>query len=387
MVASQTRHFESIYLSDDLASYDPYDVWKTRVGLRVKNTFNKSKLLGAGPALVLSIWDQFLNNKSRLGYTKQEYPIVRALAAQTSLVNYLRKRDLKFLSAAEKHLDWLAANASKGYSGLCWGLGFKWPAASNIVYDANTPHATHTPYALEAMHLYTEISGHDRFVPLIKSCFQFFERDLCVLYEDDNMIATSYGPFKDRIVTNAVSYVMYAYAIFTLYFPERREYITTKVQKLYNFISAKQLQNGSWFYIPDNRRSFIDCFHSCFILKNLIKTQKMVTLNKADELIQKGYSYLRHNFYDSQTGLYKRFSEKNKPTFIKFDLYDNAEMLNVLNLLHYSDEAIVLKQSMLKHFFKGNDIYSNIDFLGIKRNKNTLRWAVMPFLFVLTTLE
>lgn len=75
-------------LSNYLATYDPYDIWKTGIGVSVKKLFNISRLLGAIPALVLTLYDQLINNRLRLGYKKQEYPIVRALAAQILLNEY-----------------------------------------------------------------------------------------------------------------------------------------------------------------------------------------------------------------------------------------------------------------------------------------------------------
>ena len=383
MVAEFTKFCEG----NDLRSYDPYDVWKTKLGIAVKDTFNRNRLIGALPALILSITDLMLNNDFRIGYQKQEYPIVRALAAQTLLNQYERTGEDKYLSLARKHLSWLVENSSIGYSGFCWGLGFKWPAADNVVYDANTPHSTHTPYALEAFHKYTQISGNNDYVPIIKSCFNFFENDLCVMHEDEKSIAISYGPFKDRIATNAVSYALYSYAIFTLYFPEKQAYLKSKISKLYTYIISKQRTDGSWLYSPDDESSFIDCFHSCFILKNLIKTNKIQSLEQASKYVLKGYEYLCKEFYDNKARLYKRFTKAKNLSLVKYDLYDNAEMLSLCNMLNDTERRDILMNAIQSHFIKGSDIYSAKDIIGIRRNKNTLRWALMPYLYALSTLK
>lgn len=61
-------HSESIVkqfcLSDDLATYDPSDIWKAGIGVRVKSFFNISRLLGAAPALALPLYDQFFKQVS-----------------------------------------------------------------------------------------------------------------------------------------------------------------------------------------------------------------------------------------------------------------------------------------------------------------------------------
>ncbi len=374
-------------LNDDLATYDPYDIWKTSIGIWVKNLFNTSRLLGAVPALALTLYDQLLNNRFRFGYKKQEYPIVRALAAQILLNEHQISNSKELLDWSLIHLQWLKTNTSKGYSGACWGLGFKWAAFKNVIYDENAPHATHTPYALEAFHRYTQITGDTQYVGLIKSCYQFYEKDLCVLYEDKHMLAISYGPQKDKIVTNVASYSLFVYTIFLYYFPDQRDYILNKINKFYRFLCVNQHMDGSWHYSQPENESFIDCFHSCFIIKNLLKASKEVQLKDLDSVVKKGCIYIFDHFIDKKYGLYKRFTLNNKLSFTKFDLYDNAEVLNIMKMIGDTERAKSLEVAISKNFIDGTKIYSAIDFLGIKRNENTLRWAIMPYLYSLSAFK
>ncbi len=372
---------DEICLKPVLETYDPYDIWKTNLGLKVKNLFNSSKVIGGGPALAFTLFDLLLNNNFRIFYKKQEYPIVRALSCQILLNRYKQTENNSYLNVAKDHLKWLEKNSSKGYSGFCWGLGFKWPAQKNVVYDANTPHVTHTPYVLEAFHKLNLIQKSDWPQEIIKSSFQFFENDLQVMFEDDRMLAVSYGPFKDRVVTNAVSYAMFSYSIFYSYFPEKELYIKNKIIKLFNFIKASQNSDGSWLYTPDDEHSFIDCFHSCFVVKNLIKTRKIIELDGVEKIINDGYGYICDHFIDKKKGLYKRFTKENKLSLTSFDLYDNAEVLNLAYMLGDKERKMQLEEAIKHHFIKGKSIYSIIDIIGKRRNKNMLRWAVMPYLY------
>lgn len=372
--------------TSDLATFDPYDIWKTSIGQYVKNLFNTSRILGALPGLCLALYDLLLNNRLRVGYRKQEYPIVRSLAAQILLNEYQRTNDKKLLSMAKNHLDWLATNTSVGYSGACWGLGFKWAAHKNIIYDANTPHTTHTPYALEAFHLYTQVSHDKKYIDIIKSCYQYYENDVFKMFEDDNNLAVSYGPFKDRTVINATSYTLFAYSIFLQYFPDKEDFIVSKMIKLFGFVRKNQQKNGAWYYATDED-SFIDCFHSCIILKNLLKANNMVKIDGIETIVKKGYKYICDHFFNSKYSLYKRFSENNNVSLTKFDLYDNAELLNLANMLNDEKRVKDIISAINKHFIIMNNIYSTIDFVGIRRNKNTLRWAVMPYLYAISNLN
>src|SRR3989442_450625 len=201
----------------DLSSHDPYDIWKTALGFRVKNLYNRRPLLGLLPAAVFALFDDLVNHKLRLFYTRQEHPIVRAMAALCLLNLYKNNHNPHLLESAEQHLQWLLANSCQGYSGLCWGLGFPHAVSRDLVYDANTPFSVITPYALEAFVSFSQASGDTRFDPVIASIFRFFETDIRVMEEDEEALATSYGPFEDRTVINAVSYTMYSYSLFLLY--------------------------------------------------------------------------------------------------------------------------------------------------------------------------
>lgn len=377
---------ERFCLRDDLATYDPYDIWKTRVGARVKKFYNSNPRIGSAPAAALALFDDVVNNRARLFYRKQEYPIVRATAALTLLNLYESTRDEKHAGYAKRHLDWLVEHRSRGYRGWCWGLGFANSITKNLSYEADTPYTTMTPYALEAMVRYEEITGERSFEEAIDGVRRFFEEDVVVMEEDESAMATSYAPFRDRIVINAVSYAMYSHALLVdRVANSERSGARLRIRKLYEYVRRHQRADGSWLYSPEGS-SFIDCFHSCIVLKNLIKAGRRIVLEGLEDVMRAGFAYLREALFDAKEFLFRRFSMANKPGLVRFDLYDNAEALNVAVLAGDSEFAERLTQSILRHFVAANNIYSQIDCFGVKRGRNTLRWAVMPFLYAASTL-
>lgn len=372
------KYYNKFLLNDNLLSYDPYDVWNTKLGFKVKNLYNRNKYLALLPSVIITLADLVCNTILRLCYSKQEYPIVRAQAAITLLKLYDKNSNSKYLKYAKVHIDWLIKNSSQGFNGLCWGLNFTWPAGKDLIYDKNEPFTTHTPYALEAIDFYIQLTGDHTYTEYIKRIYNYYEKDVKVMIETDEVLGVSYGTSNDRLITNAVSYTLFAYSIFSKYFNDFS--IIEKRMKLFNFIKSKQLPNGSWLYTPDAEDTFIDCFHTCFIIKNLIKANKIASLIGSEKIITNGSNYLLNNFYDENYGLFKRFSISNKPSIIKFDLYDNAEVLNLFSLLDNHKEFKKLNERINKYFIKKNNVYSVIDIFNFKRNKNTLRWAVMPYL-------
>ena len=347
----------------------------------MKKLYNRWPRAGTAPAAIFALFDDLVNNNIRLFYRRQEYPIVRAMAALCLLNLYKRDREPLLLKYARQHVEWLLANSCRGYSGHCWGLGFPNAVGKDLIYSRDTPFSTMTPYPLEALVGYSQASRDTRLHAAIQSILAFFENDIKVMEEDAEALATSYGPFCDRTVINAVSYTMYSYSLLLPYAPmQERQRITFKIRKLYTYIQRHQRADGSWFYSPHGR-SFIDCFHSCIVLKNVIKCGRIVELDGSVALVARGYEYLKSSFLDERAWLFKRFSVANKPGLIRFDLYDNAEALNLALLLGDSGLAQRLLASVLQHFCSGFDIYSQIDIFGGRRNKNTLRWAVMPLLY------
>lgn len=385
---STKKLIEKYLLKENLLTYDPYDIWITKTGQKVKQFYYRHNLLGIAPAGFLTIYDFYINNKLRLGYEKREYPILRAQAALTLLSLYKTDENPDYLTYAKKHIDWLLENGSKGYAGYCWGLNYDWVYSGDEIYDDNMPFSTHTPYPLEAMVKYYEITNDESLIEPIKSVFDFFETDIKVMREDDNILALSYGVQKDRVATNASSYAMYCYALLLDFLPEKRAYIEAKIQKLYNFLSSVQDEDGSWLYSPYDENTFIDTFHSAFVMKNILKTDKLVSLKSSKEVVAKGYAYVLENMLIEESYLFKRFSKTNRVSIIKFDLYDNAEMLSLAVLLN--DEVMIerLSSAIAKEFITNSgEVASVVDSFGRLKNINHLGWAVVQYLYALAKIE
>jgi len=376
---------ERFCLRDDLSTYDPYDVWKTRVGFAAKRAYTRSRLLGTVPAAAVAAYDTFLNNRVRAGYARQEYPIVRALAAMCVLNLYELCPKRLYRDKACEHLTWLTNHRSPGHDGAGWGLGFRYTCAADVVYEPTEAFSTVTPYILEACVRYSRLFGADEFASIIRGIHAFLERDLKVMHETGRHLATSYGTSRDRIAFNSVAYTMYAYSLTLPWLsPPQRDAALGRIRKLYAYLCDGQRSDGSWFYSPDGR-SFIDCFHSCFVLKNILKTGRSVPLTDSAEVVTRGYEYLLAAFRDGRTGLFRRFSVSNKPGVVKYDLYDNAEMLNLAMLVNDRELADSLMRRISRCFVRdGQAVYSKIDCFNRPRDLNTLRWAVMPYLYAVS---
>jgi len=375
---------QNIYL-DDLTSPDPYDVWNLKIGQVIKKIYYKNRLLGIIPAAALTLFDFYLNNSLRIGYRQRVYPIAHSLKALTSLILYAKTRENEYLQLAEKSLEWLSQNYSRNYSGYCWGINMPW-VSKIATYDEEVPHITHTPYALEAFVNYQKESKTVKYNKIIDSVLNFIEEDLSKIIDTKDTLALSYSPrTESRIVVNANSYAMFCYALLKERTPNLSNHIEDKIKRLYNFISSQQNDDGSWYYFADRKKgNFIDCFHSCFILKNIYKVNQITPLPGSNYILDKGFQYLKDHFWDDSKYLFTRFSKTDRMSLVKYDLYDNAEMLNLAILLNQNDLIEILSNSIKENFIVNTDIYSNIIYPNVRINKNTLRWASFPYLYALS---
>ncbi len=374
--------FEKHLSSVDLETPDPYDIWNTKIGQNVKKLYYKNKLLGILPSAGLAIFDFYLNNNLRLGYKNRNYPIAHAHKALIGIELYKKTQKAEFLSNVRDSINWLANNYSHGFSGYCWGINMPW-VSKIAVYDENIPHITHTPYALEAFIEYQKLTNTKEYDDIIVSIFNFLDCDLHKMIDQDSLLALSYSPKPEkRIVINANSYAMLCYALLMNKSPAGKLYIEDKVKRLFEFLVLNQNEDGSWYYFSDDAPgNFIDCFHTCFVIKNIFKVNKILPLSNSEQIIAKGYEYLKEHLWDPTRQLFKRFSVTDRLSPVKFDLYDNAEMLNLALLLKDDSLLEILSASIKRNFVSGLNIYSHIIFPNIKANKNTLRWAVLPYLY------
>lgn len=374
--------FEKHLSTADLETPDPYDVWNTKLGQNIKIVYYKNKVLGILPSAGLTIFDLYFNNQMRLGYCEREYPIAHAYKSLIGMELFRKTQETQYLSYARDSLSWLTNNYSKGYSGYCWGINMPW-VSKIAVYDENIPHVTHTPYALEAFIKFQKLTGTKEYDDIIVSIFNFLDNDLNKIIDNNKVLAVSYSPkIEKRIVINANSYAMLCYTLLANKSPLGRDYNEDKIKRLYQFLVDHQNADGSWYYFSDDEPgNFIDCFHTCFVIKNIFKVNKIIPLAKSDQIIAKGYEYLKNYLWDSNRQLFKRFSITDRLSPIKFDLYDNAEMLNLSILLKDDSLTEILLESIKRNFVSGKDVYSHIVFPNLKVNKNTLRWAVLPYLY------
>lgn len=272
-----------------------------------------------------------------------------------------------------------------------WGLPFTW-FSKNGTYAPSTSFVTNTPYVMEALLcLANNKEAQDDALDMFYGTWRFLE-SLNKTLMTSNQLALSYAPVKEsRLVINANSYAALAFALHALHGKaEVREDARNKVLRLLNWVVAQQETDGRWWYYADREPgNFIDCFHSCFVVKNLVKVKRLLPeyCTVVDGAVIRGWQFIRDRFYDPQAGLCRRFVVRSHHDSYRWDLYDQAEYLGLLLDFNMLEDASTFAKRVEQRFKLDQDWYCRIDIFGQRWGRNFIRWGIAPFLFHLDRLK
>jgi hypothetical protein len=363
-------------------AFDPYDLWTSKIGVATRARYYKNALFGKPAALAISLLDWLLPSAGRylLGVRPRYYPITSA----HRLLQYgsARMLDPATVGEALDHLRKIAVDPT-GSSGWAWGLGFPW-MSKNGLYGPHVPFITHTPYVMEALLKLRESPAfHDEAMTMLQKTWPFLE-SLKTMDEGADFIALSYAPMDEpRIVANANAYAAFSYSVHAVYGHENiRRAAREKAWRLIRWVVRAQEKDGSWFYYFDRQPgNFIDGFHSCFVVKNLIKVKRLLPelSDIADGSINTGFDFIRSRLYDSTNGLVRRFAVRSHRDPFRWDLYDQAEYLGLLIDFGLLDEARSFASNVERVFRKNDFWYCRIDLAGRRWGRDFLRWGIAPF--------
>ena len=348
---------------------DPYDIWSLEMLGKMKRnwTGGKGGLRIALPVIGGMEWLFPEMFRTLLGVKRHDFPHVEAMLYLAS------GKDEAAL------LEYFCKTRSDGG----WGLPFGW-YSKNGYYGPKIPYVTNTPYVMEALLLLARNPLlAEKAMEVFDGTWEFLS-SLKEMSSTGSGLALSYAPVDEpRMVINANSYAAFAYAMHAVHgLAGRQELARERAIRIANWVIMQQRPDGSWLYYADNDSgNFIDCFHSCFILKNLVKLNRLIGpgFDALDCAVDKGWRYLRETFYDEDHGICRRFAAHSHRDPFKWDLYDQAEYLGLLVDFGRLDEASEFAGRVEARFCRKGDWFCRIDFLGRRWGKGFLRWGIAPF--------
>ena len=371
------------------ASYDPYDIWGTRYGLWSRKVYYAKGKLGIPLVAPLVAVDLLWPSLRRLFVKKDRFATCDAQLLLAFLNLYHITQERKYLDRAVALGEEILAYSIPGYKGPCWGYPFDWQNNKDEVWPKNTPYITCTPYCYEAYLGLLEATGEERYLELASGIAEFIFGDLKNLPTGPDSAAGSYSPYDERQVVNATAYRAYILADAGKRFG-REDYLRDSRLNL-NFVSEAQAEDGSWLYAMNETKSFIDNFHTCFNLKNLIKLNRISPDERVMAAIQKGHAYYRKHLIDAD-GNPKSFAVEPRLQLAKLEMYNFAEGITLGALL--GDEvpgaralAIEFARKLVgEHQLADGHFVTRVFRGGIRHTFPFLRWPQAQLFYGLTNL-
>lgn len=320
------------------ASLDFQTQYAGRYGRFAKSLYYRHRRAGTLAVAPLVFCEAFVPSARRLFWIPQRFPIGDAHYAMAFARRFVATADEGDYRRATHFLDVLLSTAARGRSGLGWGYPFDWVTIDGTI-PADTPLITTLPYVYEAFLAVFELDRLPKWSDAMRSIADHARLDYPDHLWRGRGATCSYSPLpEDRGgVVNASAYRAFLLTRAWRDFGDRR-YLQAAEPNL-AFVLDAQNPDGSWFYAVDGRRSFVDHYHTCFVLKALLKIEAITGGSECRGAIQSGLDYYMRHLFDEQ-GLPRPFARAPRLTIYRRELYDYAECINLLSLAWHRRPAL-----------------------------------------------
>ena len=320
-------------------SQDQYNFWASTSGQKAKSLYYRNPLLGAALVAPFVLLDAFLPASRKWFWNRQRFPIADAHFAMGFAFLFQATGVEEYYYKAVHFLNELQRTRCPGYKHHGWGYPFDWITNGGL-NKRFTPLITTTPYVYEAFAAVYEIDGSEQWLDIMQSIAEHVATDYAEKEIKKNVRVCSYIPL-DKLVDIKFHHVVNAnsYRAFMLSEAANR-FGNNKYGEIaegnLNFVLNAQQLDGSWLYATDGSDPFIDHFHTCFVLKNLIKIERLTRLQRCTEAIQQGKEFYLAHLID-EAGLPRPFAKTQRIVLYRRELYDYAESINLAILQREKD--------------------------------------------------
>ena len=319
-------------------SFDFQTVYAGSYGRLAKSLYYRNRPIGTLAVAPLVLCEAFVPSGRALCWKRQRFPIGDAHYAMAFARRFLASNNSADYERAVHFLEELLRSAIRTPAGLGWGYPFDWVTIYGTLV-AQTPLITTLPYVYEAFESVYAIDRQDRWANVMRSIAEHALREFHSSPWRDGAASSGYTPVPNDTgrVVNASAYRSF---LLTRAWHDLgdRAYLEAAESNL-RFVIGAQNPDGSWYYALDGRRDFIDHFHTCFVLKALLKIERLTNSDLCGEAIKAGLRYYTENLFDGD-GLPRPFARAPRFAFYTRELYDYAEAINVLTLARAHEPAL-----------------------------------------------
>ena len=277
----------------DFAGHDPFDALNSRV-------FQATPLAKSRNARL--IWTQLLKRSPADFRVLARVPAERnakgiALFALAQMANYRRVKTVESAEQAQSLFFEVLSMKLDGYSGACWGYNFDWQSR-NFFAERGTPTIVPTAFAaralIEAAQDLQDLQGIC--LQTARSVCDFILQDLPRSVDNKSELCFSYAPNSDTRIFNASLLAAEVLASVGNLTGECELYHAA--ERATRYVINNQRKDGSWLYGTDPKQSWVDNFHTAYVLFSLKRIIDVSSFgSEFQPALEHGYEYWKNNFF------------------------------------------------------------------------------------------
>lgn len=264
-------------------------------------------------------------------------------------------------------VDELEKMIPAGFKGSCWGYDFDWEARYARI-PAYQPTIVATGFITNALFIAWKETGVERFLKHCISSTNFILEDINRTYDGERNFCFSYSPFDKEIVFNAS--MKGARALAQVYSVTQNDAIKELASKAVAFVMNYQQNNGAWIYSMSKAGTWVDNYHTGYILDCLDEYILCTGDMKFSSHRQKGYTFYKENFFE-QDGKPKFYNTKTYPVDC------TAAAQSILTLVRFRDNetAVSVANWMIDHMQAKDGSFYFRKFKTYTIRTSYMRWS------------
>ena len=270
----------------DFAGHDPFDALNSRL-------FQSTPLAQSRNARL--IWTQLVKRSPSDFRALARVPAERnakgiALFALAQISNYRRVQTEESAKQVHSFLSGLLSMKLAGYSGACWGYNFDWQNR-NFFAPRDTPTIVPTAFAARAL-----IEAGQDLQDILRSVCDFILKDLPRTIDNESELCFSYAPNSDTRIFNAS--LLAAEVLASVAKLTDAHHLFEPAERATRYVVNNQRPDGSWLYGMNPKQSWIDNFHTAYVLFSLKRIIEVSPFgSQFQPALERGYEYWKNNFF------------------------------------------------------------------------------------------
>jgi hypothetical protein len=330
---------ETYVLAQSFRGYDPYDALTAPIF--TLPVVGSSRIARRGAQQVLRRLP--VNVRPLLGIRKGLNPVTLGLVlhawADLGATDAVRRE--RYAASGAALVADLERMVSPGWSGACWGYDFDWETRDGSV-PAHMPTVVATGFVTNGLFAASQTLGLKSALALCESAAAFVLNDLNRTTEPDGSFCWSYSP-RDRMrVLNATAKGSRLLA--QVFESSGRDEFRDAAERSLRYVVNHQRDNGSWPYAVDDPRTWVDNYHTGYILDALAEYAERTGDTQFTIAAERGWRYYRERFFDD--GRIPRYFDTSR-----YPVDATACGQSLLTLTRYGDvgTAIRVAEWVVRH--------------------------------------